>query len=928
METALALVSAVLAAAVVVMLARQIPATNQAHTDILGYPTYANFNGNQYSDYWYLGIIGWPLLSGLIYIVGRRFLRVSGLLGRISFAPHSARARPQPMPPPDEISSHPDSLPERVALVGRVVGVALVWGFVGAIVRGSQDLRFWRDLVVVAAVYVAILLLAVAALSSRKESRLRFLRAMPLVSTLNAVGAALTVAGLLAVSQRTTLTTLSDNVQHPIHWLPVGLGILLTALSVGAVGVGLWRARNAGPERTRSVERRALFLLAVPVALFLTTAVLEGDQPGWNVFEAGQQLVTLRLIHLGEIPYRDFLPFHGLMMDTLFNALGYRLISASAWGAFVGAGLFIVPLSWVANYLFAYRVAGVSWVALLTTLLLFFNSTLMAAGERLMFWPLILVLLSVAFDRRSAIVSFCAGAAVTIFALLVPEATYAVPAFGIALLAHDAYHAGWPGPRVIRAFRLTLWAVAGGMVVTSCLFVILIAEHAVGGFIDFYVTQVPGHFLEGALPISITPMTAQFLFWIVAPGVATMLAFSIVALRIRLRLRLRTNDFLMVAAGVFTILYYAAEFLARADAGHADVAYSGAIPLLMLCGWEVLRWLNGWVRARLRGSDAGHLRWPVVYVAAAIAGITATTSIPTLVAAAPSNFRPTAASEPWLPSVGYIANTDEAVSSDVGTFLSTFLKPGANIYDFSNQPGLYFYILDYRPASRHFFTGTDYSEASQDETIADLEVNHPEFVIMFGSAFGALPSWDGLSNAVRDYAISQYVLGHYRPFADVDGQIIYIQDKTTVSIPAWLRSELGSALTLTDLPFQYPTCSWGNTPAFLDVQPPLGDTSVTVGGGTNPSQGWTLTEPSGHSWAEYHWIQLTIAPGSLGAAYTLDDQEVAGESHDITFQTLPLGQTLVRFPIGACTQWWGYSLPTLHLSSSASVTISQVKLLP
>jgi hypothetical protein len=870
-------------------------------------------------------MVGWPLLSLLLFLVGRRLLRGAGLLGRMGFAFHAGRALPAPPPEP---AVDPGSLTERVALAGRVLAVALVWGFAGAIVRGNQGARFGRDLAAIAAVYVLLLLLTAAVLMARRAGRASALRGVRVVSTLNALGAALTVVGLLAVSERTTLTTLSDNIQHPVHWLPAAGGLLLTAIAVAVVGIGLWRCRAAGPDRVRIIERRALFLVAVPVAVFLATAVLTGGLPALDTFESGQTAATLRLLHLGEVPFRDFLPFHGLLVDTLFNALGYKLLSPTFWGMVAGQSLLIAPLYWIALYLFAYRVAGASWAALLTALLLVFNGTLAVADTRLIMWPLVLLLLAVAFDRRSRIASFCTGAAVVVFAVLVPEATYAVPACGIALLVRDAYHAGWPRARALRDFGLTIWAVAGGAVVLVALFAVLASQHAVGGFIDFYVTLVPGHGLEGALPLHITPVSQEFVVWILAPGAAILFALGILAARVRLRLALRTNDFLMVAAAAFAFLYYASEFLGRSDLPHSEIAYGGAIPLLMLCGWELVGWLNGWVRARLRGSDAAVLRWPVFYAAAAIAGITTTSSLPTLLSDAPANFRATAATEPWLPSLGYVGNSQQQMADAVGTFLNSFLKPGQEIYDFSNQPGLYFYILDYRPATRHFFTSIDLDLASQKETIADLRSSRPEFAVIYGS--GGLPVWDGISNAVRDYALSEYLLDHYRPFADVDGQVIYVRDDATVTIPLSLWSALGSQLSVTDLPFQYADCDWGYTPEFLDVQPPSGGSGVVVGGGSAPAIDWALSEPSGHVWADYQWIQLTIASHSPAASFTLSDQEVAGENHDITFQTLPGGQASYRFPIDACPQWHGYTLPTLSLSisSSSAVTVTQIKLLP
>jgi hypothetical protein len=926
---ALAVVSAAIAAALVVALVRHVPTTNQAHTDIVGYPIFADFSASAYPDIWFLAVVGWPLLSLLVFLLGRRLLRAVGLLERMTLALHVARARPDepPTPVPAPLVE-PPSLTERVASVARIATVGLVWGFTAAIARDDNGLPFWLDLVAGPAVYAAFLILTASAVSVRRGAPPSPWRETRLMSTLNALGAALTVAGLLVASGSTALTTLSDKVQHPMRWLPPSVGVTLIAASLATVGVLLWRARHAGPERVRVIERRALFLVTVPVAIFLFTAVLIGGYKAWDNFELGQQMATVLLTQGGEVPYRDFLPFHGVLADILFNELGYRTLSASAWGAVAGASLVLIPLTWVTLYLFAYRVMRASWAGLLTLLLVFFHHILIYVDDRLILWPLILVLLAVAFDRRSKLASFGVGVAVVTLAVLVPEASYAVPACGLALLARDAYYADWPRVRAVRDFALTLWAVAGGAVVTAALFAVLAAEHAVGGFIDFYVTLVPGHGLEGTIPISFAPLTGQFLFWILAPGAAALFASAILVARVRLRRRLRTNHFLMVAAGIFTVLYYAAEFLGRADPDHAELSYGAAIPLAILCVWEVATWFNRWVRAQLRDTHLGGLRWPLIYVAAALAAITATPSIPTQLAATPADFRSTAPTEPWLASVGYVGDGEEQLFSDVGTFLSAFLKPGQEVYDFSNQPGLYFYMLDYRPATPHFFAAFDFSQASQDETIHSLEANRPEFAILFGTAPGSLSTWDGLPNTAREYDISQYLLDHYRPFADVDGQVIYVEDSAAATIPASLESELGPRLTVTDIPFHYPTCAWGYVPEFLSVQPPAGASRVDVGGASGSSEAWTLSEPSGHIWADYGWIQLTVAAGSPGASFTLADQQVPGEHHDITFRTLPGGQAAYRFPIGACTQWHGYSLPSLRLSSSVPVTVTDVELLP
>jgi hypothetical protein len=930
-EGAAAVVSAALAAIVIVVLTLHIPVTNAAHSDIVGYPLFADFNADLYSNTWYLAVVGWPLLTLVLFLGMRGALRSAGLVSRVPLAIHISRAQATPAP----VAEPEDRGTERLAATARVVVVGLIWGLTGAIVRDNVGIGFWRDLVVFAAIYVVGLAALTGVLCTLRAGSLSREGAARVASTLNALSAALTVVGLIVVSQVTVLVTLSDNVNHPMHWLPLALGLPITAVLTGLAGVGLWRARHSGIGRVRTVERRALFLVAVPVTLFLLTAVLVGGQGAMDVFELGQQITTLRLLHLGEFPWRDFLPFHGLLVDTLSNALGYKLLSPSAWGAIAGGFLLIIPLTWVTLYLFAYRVVGGSWAAILTVFFLIFNSTAMVGDGRLFAWPLVLILLAFTFDRKSAMAAFGTGVALALFVVLVPEATYAVPACAVALLAHDAYHARWRRRlSVVGEFRLSLWTLAGGVVVAAALFVVLASAHAVGGFVDYYLTLIPGHDLQGSIPISWgppfnwNPVSEQFVFWVVAPGLAVILGLGIVVARLRLGRALGTTEFLIVASGVFTVPYYGTEFLNRADQAHSSLAYAGAIPLLLLVGWEVLRWANGWVRSQLKGSRAGRLRWPLLYVAAVIAAITTSTSLPTLVGAAPADFRANAPAEPWLPTLGYMDYSDQGVYTDLATFLAAFLEPGQEIYDFSNQPGLYFYILDYRPASGRFFAGEDFSQATQDETIADLKVNRPEFVVMYGNGPGALPSWDGMTNSVREYDISQYLLDHYRPFAEIDGQIIYVEDGSTVTIPASVRSEFGSRLSTTDLPFAYPACGWGYIPEFLKVQPSSGESGVVVGGASAPAETWSLSEPPGQTWSDYHWIQLTIAAGAPAASFTIDDQEVNGEAHDVTFQTLAGAQAAYRFPIGACTQWHGYSLPAVQLTSSQPLTVSQVELLP
>jgi hypothetical protein len=910
-------------------------------TTIVGYPIFADFNGSRYLTVWYLATIAWPLLALLLFVALRWTAgRVGSLKWRDSTS-DTARVD-APAGDADTPAVGATTVPGRVAAAGRVLTVALVWGFAGAIVRDDQGFRFWRDLLAFAAIYVVVLLLVTGVLLRLRRRLPAVLRWNSCIRVLNAAGAVLTLLGMVAVSERTVLVTASDHVSHPMHWLPLPLGVAASVVLLGVVGAGVWRARGSGLERLRTIERRALFLVCVPVAIFLATAVVPGGMGPFDVFEVGQLVTTLQLFHLGEFPWRDFMMYHGLFSDTFLPAVGYKLLNPSVWGALAGISLIVAPLTWITMYLFAYRVVGVSWAATIAVILVFFNTTLTNGGaERLLLWPLLLILLAVTLDRRSRWAAACLGGALVGFAVLVPEATYALPACGAAILAHDAYHARWARIRLTQDFALSLWTVAGGVALAAAFLAILVANHAVGGFIDYYVTLVPGHDLEGALPLALTLQYASpgmFIYWMIAPGAGVLFAAVYLGLRLRLRRSLRTNHFLLIATGIFVVLYYQ-EFTGRADLGHLALVYEGALPLLLLCGWEIASQLNGLLRrslVRLKNllcskppaTDSGALRWPLWYAIAAAVALTTSTSLPALVAAAPADFRSSAQAEPWLSSLGFLDYGAEAHYNDLSLFVSTFLPAGAEIYDFSNEPGVYYYILDYRPATPHFVVAEDIVPGSQEETIAELRAHPPALVAFAGSDYGSLTSWDGIVNAVRSYDIAEYLLDEYQPLADVGGDIFYANKNLHLQIPRSLASELGSAMTVTDIPFQYPTCSWGDVPEFLGVEPPTSAAVTAIGGSGVASEQWTLTEPPGEAWSAYHWIELTIAPGSPAATFTLSDREVRGEQHDIVFQSLAGGQTSYQFPIGACPQWHGYSLPALDLTTSSPVTITQVRLRP
>ena len=95
----------------------------------------------------------------------------------------------------------------------------------------------------------------------------------------------------------------------------------------------------------------------------------------------------------------------------------------------------------------------------------------------------------------------------------------------------------------------------------------------------------------------------------------------------------------------------------------------------------------------------------------------------------------------------------------------------ATVFDFSNTPAAFYFLLDERSPTRYYHVSTAIRAESQDDLIDELEAARPDFVV-FDNAYGGIGAWDGIANAVRHYRVSAYVLAHYEPLLGIDGYTI------------------------------------------------------------------------------------------------------------------------------------------------------------
>ncbi len=920
-----------LAVAVAAIVARyldhRIDPTLHVSTDVIGYPTFNAFNPSVYVAYYELAVLVFPAVCVASFFGGLwvwRRLRVPLPVFTDRRATRTVDAADAaPVQPGDMVAFL--AAGARLGLVGGILGLA------ASIARHDAPSTVWRSVLLAAAAYIVVIG-AVSALLARRRSKMRWqvsLRTQ--MGRLNAAGACLTLAGLLAASQNTQVTVLSDHTVHHYAWMPNWLGIVVVAVALVLTARALRRARS-NPTAVARVERRLVFLVAVPVFLFLGLAFIFGELGNLDAFETGQSLTTLRLVQAGLFPWRDWISTHGILEDAFQTMFTSAAIQDSNWGTAAGRTLLVRPLCLLSFYFLAYRVFGKRWLLLapaLGVLLLVTELGYVVIFVRFAFWPLLLVLLWFVLERRRRRLAFGLGAALVVQAVISPETAYCIPAAGLAVLGSDLYATGWRRANMrLRTFTATLWTALGGAAVGAVLVVVLLSQHALGAFVNYYTAFAPDHILTGGLPH--LPLTGKYLMELLVPIIAMLVAFFLVVAKLWLRARLTTLDWLLIAAAILEFLYYP-KFLDRADF-HVDAVFATCVPLLIVLIGEAadlgLPPLARLFQRRRRLGTALALAALVAVVA-----LLFPIAVNPAVTQAPVSYRTTVSSEPRFAALGYAtANAlDPTLVGDVSTLLHAYLPAGGHVFDFSNEPAFLYYVLDFRPSTAYYQVSIAMREVIQKDLISQLKADHPLFVLFTQKQLG-IPGWDGIPNMVRHYDVSQYILSHYRPFADVHGQIVYVLDTATVPDPSSLHLPLSAPLVTTGLEFLGSSCDWRDAPNFLSVRPAPpspGASPVAVAVRRTGPTSLQLTLPAGHRWADYRWIELDAATKFTTSQMTIADRpSTPTENRAITFSTLPTGPTAYRFPIGACSQWPGYGSEPLQLTMSTAEAIGSIRLIP
>jgi hypothetical protein len=876
------------------------PSRLPGRTDIVGYPIWANFNVGRYFHLYNTITIAFPVAALLAHAV----------LGWAERRPRSQVADPpEPVPSPTVDDPMEPTIPGRVARLTRAALVGVAIGLEIAFAAQSDGWSFLLTVLLGTLAYLAIASLLAGGISMGASGR----RFWHWHSAVNAMLVPLTVAALYGVSRSTEVTVRTQMNVDRYPWFP-----LVIALG-GAAALLLWvsvRLRRTGgnEEGIARVERDMVMLVAGPILLLFLIAQLPGALGRMDVFHEGELLVGARLVSSGLFPWRDVGLVHGPLHDALSPLFGMKVFEESRWGVVAGFEVLLVPAVVVAFYLLHARLMRGDWVFLAVTPFVL----PLLSDARFLLLPFGLLLLLGLLEKPNPVRAFGLVIVLTALSILTPEAAPFAAAVTVMLVLYEIHHRA-PEGGVIASFPRTLSFGLAVLALSLGWVVYLISRGALSDFVGHYLTVARGHELTGGIPVQ----WESGVFIVVAPVAAVLVFGGFFAIQFRRR-RLRVEDWVVAALALFVAFYYR-KFLSRAD-HHIVGVLQVSIPLLLYLGYRFVtradRFLEDESQPRSIRAVARYRPFSLILLVGLL--LTASGRVLRTVETLPDHFRAGAPADAPIESLGYATNHADLVNrlEDLRVALAALPDPSRRIFDFTNQPGLFHYLLTYEPATRYYHVSMAIRRSSQRELLMELRDDPPSIVITL--ARDGLPAWDGVPNYVRHYEVSDFLFDHYRPVIWAGGSLLLLRNDLNppAGWPAGL--DLNEPPVTENLYFLGFPCDWRYAPNFLDVDPKPSDVGALDLPVRTPSgTGAVLDLPPG--FRSYDWLEIRTA--SLESdEFILTDDPIA-EGRAISFRALPRTGPRYLVRVGSCPQWHGYRAGPIRLLHDAPQDILAVRLL-
>jgi hypothetical protein len=776
-------------------------------TDIVGYPTLANFNIERYYQRYWLVVAFAPLVTLGLFLVLDRVLPGRPLRRPRTRTTASEREGPTP--------NRGWAIVGRIALVGAILALEIA-----ILLKRGPD-WIWVVGLPTIALYGALI-----ALLGRWIRRLPGADGWERSAAANALAAPLLIVGLVGAAAGTKIV--GPDREWSFSWLPAWLGIGVALAALGWIAAQLHRG-VAPPV----VDGRVTLAISAPVALFLGISALPGPLGPMDMFHDGEALAAAELVRDGAFPWRDVIFIHGLLQDVLSPLVGMTIFEDSRWGAAAGATVLVVPLYWIAVYAFCAYVFRDNWLFLLASQLVLFASVvgigvtefefLFGTYTRFLGLPLVLIGL-IALLRRGTPARAAAFSAITLVqTILAPEAAIAGVIFFLAVVAYEAigFQRGLP---FRQNFPRTGLIIAFGSAQLAVWFAFLAWHGALIDFLNVYLTFASNHELTGAFPLFRTGTDYSLAMYV--PPAAALVQLGLVAARFIRRQGVSPEDWALAAMALFVLAYYH-KFLARAD-GHVFQVAAVSLPLVLYVVFRLVETLDDFLTRIELPTDLHIRRRATIAALVLLAAVDASSTGRTL-ELLPTRLEAATHGAPELKAVGFATPgaVDRTLVRDVREIARFYLKPGDTVFDFSNTPALFHYILDLPPATRYYHVSMAIRRETQLDLIEELEQNEPKLVFFTGPQIG-LPGWDGISNQIRHYEVSEWILDRYRPVA-TSHEFLVMVPKSIPSPPFTdLRRRLVEPPSTDLLHSRTPPCNWGYVPNFFTPGPRSQSTPLTI----------------------------------------------------------------------------------------------------
>ncbi len=626
---------------------------------------------------------------------------------------------------------------------------------------------------------------------------------------------------------------------------------------------------------------------------------------GHDFFHWGEGFIPARLLSQGKVPWRDYLFVHGLLEDALQYLPGLFQWGESLWAAWLGRTFWFHPIGIVLVGLCYWAFFHSNpWFVLSLILLLFFpvlfiGPSVTAFVPRFFLMPVCLVAGLYYFRRPTVLRAISLGGLLILSFFLSAETLFLALGFGVLTVVSDVQ--SWDRTRALvwnirRSLGLAVMAVAGLGIGFYCLKEV----GALDAYLDFHLRTASGHrFTGGGVGQRVEPL------WLLAFFGTLAACFYSAGKALRRRRRFSAEELVAGAVFVFAVLYYQ-KFLSRSDSHHFLLMWMPSLFLSLYC---LFRLLNVWdAMARVTTLPRVKLQRPVSALVFALV----------LLLLSPKIFRrldaqaggrldatvSTISHHPELGPIGLGESAKKAFNDSLEFFGPN--RETETVFDFTNQPLLYHYLLGFQPTTRFPFVSVAIHPYLQTEVIRELERVRPRFVI-YQSKSSYYFDWDGVSNSVRHHLVSAHLLRHYQPSAWVGGNLVLE------------RRESGGAPKLTwfDALDSVQSCNWGHVLSYW-AKPYVEAPSYSV------VAHQTATSST----------RLSLPPSSLGKPGYLDlyfssvgqgniELVFEGSKPQIRFSTRPGTNVRYRIPVGSCPQWFARRTDFLNLKHGQDLVLEK-----